>query len=232
MPDIDAVLFDAAGTLFVPRPSVGAVYAEVAAQHGVPVDPAALDAGFRAAWREREPRRFAADPTRATSDASERAWWRGTVRRTFELGGAADPGDACFGALFERFAQPDAWRVFDDVRPTLGILRGRGLRVAVVSNFDSRLHRICDGLGLTSLVDFVLPSADVGHAKPATAIFGAACARAGALPSRCLMVGDSPHGDVAGARAAGCQALVLDRSGRPSGEHAIRGLDELPRRLA
>ena len=223
----DAVLFDATGTLFAPHPTVGAVYADVAAGFGIETSAGALDAGFVAAWRERAPARFEGDAARRTSDAQEKVWWRHTVRRTFERGGAPDPGDACFEALFERFAQASSWRLFGDVQPALASLRERGLRLGVVSNFDSRLGRICDGLGLTLLLDFALASAEVGHAKPAREIFEAAVAAAGAAPERTLMVGESPDDDVTGAQAAGCQALLLDRGAPAARPGVIRSLAEL-----
>ena len=112
--------------------------------------------------------------------------------------------------------------------PALAALRARGLVVGIVSNFDSRLHGICEGLGLTERVDFVLASAEVGHAKPARAIFNAAIAAADAPPARVLMVGDSPVDDVQGARASGCQALLLDRRRSALGPNAIASLAELP----
>jgi len=202
-----AVLFDATGTLFAPWPSVGAVYGEVARAFGMDGTAEALDAGFRAAWRE-------------------------TVRRASERAGLPEPGGGCFEALFERFAEARSWRLFDDVLPTLTTLRRQGLRLGVVSNFDSRLHRICGGLGLTPLLDAVVASAEAGHAKPARAIFDAAIAGIGVPAGRCLMVGDSPDADVAGARAAGCQALLLDRSGASSRADAVHTLAVVPRLLA
>src|SRR5581483_2268722 len=49
---IQAVTFDVGGTLIKPWPSVGHVYAEVAARHGVKrLQPEALDRQFAAAWR-------------------------------------------------------------------------------------------------------------------------------------------------------------------------------------
>ena len=98
-----------------------------------------------------------------------------------------------------------------------------------MSNFDSRLLRICDGLG--PAVDAIVYSAAVGHARPARATFHAAAAAAGTVPERCLVVGDSPETDVAGGRAVGCRALLLDRHGRRSGPHVIRALTEIPRFL-
>jgi len=229
--DCDAVLLDATGTLFYPYPSVGAVYAAMAREHGYEAEAAALDAGFRAAWRERAPSRFGADPARRTSDALEKTWWRGTVRRTFEHAGLPAPNERCFEAIFGRFADPASWRLFPDALPAIAVLRQGGLRVGIVSNFDSRLKGICAGLALAGAVHFIMASAEVGFAKPARQIFDAAIQRAGASASRTLVVGDSLDEDVAGARRAGCAALLLDRERRRRGPDVIHALTELPQRL-
>ena len=223
-----AVLFDAMGTLFHPHPSVGAVYARVARRFGVDADPAALDHGFRAAWRELAPGRFGADPDRRTSDALEHDWWRGAVGRTFLHAGLEPPSRECLEAIFESFAHPDAWRVFPDVAPALAALRERGLCLGVVSNFDTRLTRICAGLGLANAFHFILPSSQAGSAKPAAAIFQRALRLAATPPHLAVMVGDSPEDDVAGAAAIGCRAILLDRQGRDQHVPAIRSLAELP----
>jgi putative hydrolase of the HAD superfamily len=221
----DAVLFDAAGTLIHPHPSVGAVYESVARERGYDADPDALERAFRIAWKERQPLRFG--PSRQTSDARDKAWWRETVRRNFELAGLPPPTDACFEAVFARFGHGKSWRVFPDVSPTLARLREAGLSVAIVSNFDSRLEHICRGLGLTDLMRAVIYSAAVGYAKPARPIYEAALAAVRTSRERALFVGDSPEEDVAGPRRAGLAALLLDRSGASDRADAIGDLCEL-----
>src|SRR5580704_6359300 len=54
LPEIRAITFDVGGTLLQPWPSVGDVYAGVAARHGVNIQPAALDQRFARAWRARK----------------------------------------------------------------------------------------------------------------------------------------------------------------------------------
>jgi putative hydrolase of the HAD superfamily len=115
---------------------------------------------------------------------------------------------------------------FDDACPVLLALRERGLRLVVVSNWDCSLEEVLAEIGLRPLVDAVVTSAEVGAAKPDRRIFEAGLAAAGCAAPEALHVGDSLENDVAGARAAGIPALLLDRSG-PSGEGAIGGLAEL-----
>src|SRR5581483_11235396 len=90
---IQAVTFDVGGTLIEPFPSVGHVYAAVAAQHGVTdLSPEALNARFRAAWAENG----AFDYTRGG--------WEALVQRTFH--GLLPGRMTFFSELYERFAEP------------------------------------------------------------------------------------------------------------------------------
>lgn len=81
-------------------------------------------------------------------------------------------------------------------------LAAAGLRLAVVSNWDIGLAQHLADLGLDTLVETVVTSAEAGAPKPAPAVFELALARLGATPARAVHVGDAPA-DEEGARAAG-----------------------------
>ena len=224
---LEAVLFDAGDTLFRVRGSVGAVYATVAARHGVVRPPADLEPTFRAAFRRMPPLGF---PDAAPADVPrlEEQWWRTVVRATFDGVHFAD-FDAFFDDLYAHFARADVWEVFPDVRPTLAALRRRGLRLAVVSNFDGRLATICRAVGLAAAFNTIVMSGCVGYAKPDPRIFRVALDRLGVAASAALHVGDSEREDVDGARAAGIAALWLRRDGAvAAGTSCIADLTTLP----
>jgi len=73
----------------------------------------------------------------------------------------------------------------------------------------------------------------VGWRKPARPIFDAVLDRLGLAPERCLFVGDDPRWDLAGPRALGMRALLIDRAGEPAlaNESPIQSLEELEGRL-
>ena len=121
------------------------------------------------------------------------------------------------------------FRPYPEVPDALARLRARGARLAVVSNWDVSLHDVLERTGLRSLVDAVVISAELGAAKPDPTIFRAALARLGAAPGDALHVGDSVEHDVAGARAAGIEAVLVARDGAeaPDGVRAVASLDEL-----
>ncbi len=62
--------------------------------------------------------------------------------------------------------------------------------MAVVSNFDTRLRDILEGLGVLDLFDAVVVSAEVGAEKPNPVIFEAACEQLGVRPEEAVHIGD------------------------------------------
>lgn len=102
---------------------------------------------------------------------------------------------------------------FPDAAPALAELRGMGLRLVCVSNWDVSLPSVLDRCGLAQSLDAVVTSAELGARKPDPAIFAAALAVAGCDPGETLHVGDTPDEDVQGARAAGIRALLIRRDG-------------------
>ena len=224
---IEAVTLDATRTLFEPR-DLGGDYSRVLARHGIDLAPAETGRFIAVVWQELS---CLADPSRdrfASAPGGSRGfWWRFLVRLC-ELAGVGPPTRFAAAELFERFAEADAYRVYDDVVPALEELRAAGLRLAVISNWDERLARVLAGLGLASYFEAIHASAVVGVEKPHRKIFETALAGLGMPAERALHVGDSALDDVEGARAVGLHALWLVRDG--AGD--LARLTELPERLA
>jgi len=112
---------------------------------------------------------------------------------------------AAFRSISRRFV------LYPDVRPTLRTLRVRGLRLAVVSNWDYDLVDRCRELGLIEQLDAVVGSATVRAEKPDPSIFDRALDRLDLSPDEVWHVGDLYLADVLGARAAGITPVLLDR---------------------
>lgn len=128
------------------------------------------------------------------------------------------------------------YRPFPGVKATLAGLKARGLRLAVLSNWDFKLQTALEEAGLLPFFDFALSSAQAGAEKPAREFFerGLALARRfqpNLKPKDCFYIGDHYEKDVLGARLAGLSPLWLVRSARDiaSGDiHEIEG-DNVPR---
>jgi putative hydrolase of the HAD superfamily len=120
---------------------------------------------------------------------------------------------------------------YPDAAPALGVVRSLGLRAAVVSNWDCSLGSVLEDLGLGGLVNTVVTSAAAGAAKPDPAIFEVALQEVRCAAENAVFVGDSPETDIAGARAAGIRAVLVDRSvtiGDTGGVETIASLEGLP----
>ncbi len=225
-----AVLFDAAGTLFRVRGSVGAAYARVAARYGVEVAPAEIEARLRTAFRSMAPLCFPGVAAAQLPD-HERRWWRHVVADAF-AGARFLDFEAFFAELFAYFAGAEAWETFADVQPTLAALQAAGIRLGIVSNFDGRLVTVCEGLHIASYFQAIVMSGRAGYAKPDPRIFAAALGRLGVTAGDTVHVGDNEVEDAQGARAAGIRAVLIQRDAvadagkRPD---SIRDLRELLR---
>jgi putative hydrolase of the HAD superfamily len=117
------------------------------------------------------------------------------------------------GALTEVLMEALRFTPFADAEPFLRSARSAGVRLFVVSNWDVSLPAVLRRVGLAPLVDGIVTSAQAGARKPAPEIFKRALALAGARASDTIHVGDSLAEDVAGARAAGIQPVLIRRDG-------------------
>ncbi|MBI2944412.1 MAG: HAD family hydrolase [Candidatus Wallbacteria bacterium] len=107
-----------------------------------------------------------------------------------------------------------AAHVFPGTHETLVVLKSRGLKLAVLSDYpvDTKLQ----ALGLADVGwDLLMSAEDVNALKPHPALFAEACARLAVDPADALHVGDRPDCDTAGARAAGMKTLLFRGEGRP-----------------
>ncbi len=162
-------------------------------------------------------------------EAGEAGFWRCFLQTVFTRAGGGPLPPGLLRVLILHFQDERHWTVYDDVFAVLEELSLRGLRLVVVSNWDSTLPALLKRLRLTTHFHAVVVSALVGRSKPAPEIFQEALRVADVRPEEALHVGDSPDDDYHGARAAGIRALLLDRANRASsGYDRIRSLAEIP----
>ncbi len=105
------------------------------------------------------------------------------------------------------------FRAYPDAATALAELRGLGMRLVCVSNWDVSLPAVLARCGLDGALDGVVTSAEAGARKPDPAIFEPALRLAGCSAPEALYVGDTPSEDVEGGRAAGIRTLLIDRDG-------------------
>lgn len=135
--------------------------------------------------------------------------------RIFGLDPAGLDGAAqAFTAVIRRWGRTDP-----AARAVTGGLAARGLRLGLVSNtpWGSPAGPWRDDLeerGLARHFAATVFCRDVGYRKPAPDMIAAALARLEVAPGDCLLVGDDPRWDLAGARRAGVDAVLVGPRGK------------------
>jgi phosphoglycolate phosphatase len=140
---------------------------------------------------------------------------------TDELDGRAEPqafarGRASFYAHYTVENGVQAI-VFDRVPEALEQLRGRGLRLACVTNKPQEFTLpLLAKMDLARHFDAVVAGDEVAEKKPHPALLLEACRRMQVKPTEVMLIGDSVN-DAQAARAAGC-GCVLVETGYNEGE--------------
>ncbi|HLO03241.1 MAG TPA: HAD family hydrolase, partial [Symbiobacteriaceae bacterium] len=141
-----------------------------------------------------------------------------------EVGGAPEAstggGGALPAAMAARFKEARrSYPLYPEIPELLTSLKARGYKLGIVTNGVPDLQRRkLDGCGLLPLFDAAVASGEIDCGKPDPGIFHHICTQLGVQPAACVMVGDNPERDVAGAMAAGMAAVWVSRNGRPRDE--------------
>ena len=231
---VETIFFDAAGTLFRVRGSVGDIYQRHAVQFGfcptVGQDAARqISQAFLVLFGEKEPMVFPGHPADAIP-ALERLWWLDLVERTFDRVGPFARVEEFFDHIYEVFRTSEVWEVEPGCEQLLSRLKDSGKKLGIVSNFDSRIGDVLEALRIRRFFDTVVISSGGPAAKPDPAIFLHALESVSTVAEASLHVGDDVEDDFEGARGAGLQALLYDPRGRFTQqipEFRIRSLAEV-----
>jgi len=216
------ILLDALGTLVALEPPAPRLRAELAERFGLAVshaqaaDAIAAEISYYRAHLDEGRDRASLEALRGRCAE--------VLRSALPDAGGIEPS-----RMVEALLASLCFTAFADARPALLAARARGQRLVVVSNWDVSLHDVLQALGLESLLDGVLTSAEVGTRKPARAMFERALTLVGGHSAQAIHVGDSLEEDVAGARAAGIEPVLIRRDGgEPApGVRTISSLAEL-----
>ena len=219
---IEAVVFDVDFTLAKPGPDLGPDgYRRLGRRFGLDLDPSRYDDARRAA--------IATLKRHPELDHDEEIWVLFTERIIQGMGGEGDTYP-CAVEMTRAWEHADHFELFDDALPVLDALRAHGLKLGLLSNTSRDLDVFVAHHGID--VDAILTSRVHGKSKPHETIFRAVLSRLGVEPAAAVMVGDSPEDDIAGARAVGMRAWLVDRDGRfPEHPDRLTDLRGLPSAL-
>lgn len=106
--------------------------------------------------------------------------------------------------------------IYDDTLPILSKLKSNGIKMAIISNttwgspaelWNEEIKRF----GLTEYVDMAIFCRDVGWRKPDSRIFEYALEKLSLKTDECIFIGDDPRWDIAGPKAIGMEAILINR---------------------
>ncbi|XP_059184507.1 haloacid dehalogenase-like hydrolase domain-containing protein 3 [Centropristis striata] len=229
------VLWDVKDTLLKVRASVGEQYCKESERVGLSLSPAEVEAAFLQAYRHHSKKY----PNYGVAQGLDgQTWWMAVVRVTFSQCGVQDPAllNTMAHNLYHNFSNAENWEVFPDSNKTLERCSSLGLKLGVVSNFDSRLEGILRVCGLLSHFSFVITSEQACVAKPSPAIFKQALQKCGVPAASVAHVGDHYVKDYIASRYVGINGFLLDRHHKHDQtdvprEHRLSSLEELLAKL-
>lgn len=220
--NIDAIFFDAGGTLVFPDPRL--TLAALAELNVTPTQEQLYLA-------ERDAKHQLDDARVHGVTGVDTRYWQLYYDRLLQVLGLDDLSvrdrlvAATRAGINWRFVRPGT-------REALERLRARH-RLAIISNSDGSIGRLLDEVGLGDLFESVTDSFHAGAEKPDTRIFRAALDSLRAPPDRSLYVGDIYSVDFSGARNAGMHALLMDPADvyQGSPHPRVTALDQIERWL-
>jgi HAD superfamily hydrolase (TIGR01509 family) len=216
-----AVFFDVDFTLIYPGPAFqGEGYRQFCAKHGIATcNPEAFGAAVASA-------------STLLEDSDDHAYDAGFfvryIRHIIEqMGGGAGPAvDACAEEIYREWAACHHFELYEDALPTLQALRGRGLKLGLISNTHRSLGSLCSHFELDALIAAAVSSCEHGFNKPHPSIFRTALKLLSVEPDEAVMVGDSYRHDIEGARTVGMRGVLLRRAGRSPVEDGYRDAEK------
>eukprot|EP00094_Tigriopus_californicus_P011427 TCALIF_11032-PA protein Name:"Similar to Uncharacterized protein C4orf29 homolog (Mus musculus)" AED:0.08 eAED:0.11 QI:77/0.5/0.33/1/1/1/3/129/655 len=196
-------------------------YQETAKEYNIVVNENDVKQAFKANWsrmNENHPH-FG-----STTHHDSTNWWMDLVHGTFEdvLGSSYQKHEIQPIALhlYNLYSTTSPFRVYPDSWEFLHRLKKvkdtSDLKVGLITNFDRRIVKVIQQLGVRPLVDFLVYSEGAQASKPDVNIFELALKKSlvsNVRPSEALHVGDDADKDYFGARQCGWHGFLLDRHG-------------------
>jgi len=190
--ELRGVLIDLDGTLMDTAPDLAAAANRMRADFGLPPLPMERIAAFVGKGAEVLVHRALTD--RLDGQASDGDFARG--RASFYAHYTAENG--LQAVVFERVPQ------------ALTQLRGKGLKVACVTNKPREFTLpLLEKMGLAPSFDAVVAGDEVAEKKPHPALLLEACRRLQLSPVQVMLIGDSVN-DAQAAHAAGCRCVLVE----------------------
>lgn len=240
---IRLVTFDAMKTLITPREAVGKIYADFAARKfQLRFDADSLNKSFLHNYRLQDQQNpcfgYYSCENSSSSSLAERQkfWWINVVKGTFSNVKSIDESqlNALSSDLYDFFGTVDPWRLNSSAKSILDFLTGKGISVAVLSNFDSRLRRILSQFGLDRYFRAFFLSGETGLAKPNEKLFKLVEKTMIVDSNEIAHIGDDFEKDYLAAKNSGWRPFLFSESSvddRADKNHILTNLCDLKSKI-
>lgn len=210
--EINTVIFDLDGTLRTSHPHGENVFLDFVVGLGAPGDES-----HRRAARQWAHQYWAASDTldedMKTFGREGQAFWINYAKRKLGAMGVTDGRAANWAKqvsehMLENYQAEDV--IAQDVVPTLETLKAEGYIVGLLTNRSNPVDEYLAETGLDQHLEFWVYSGMVEAWKPSPEIFYYTMGVAGSVGKNTVYIGDNYYADVAGARNAKIQPVLID----------------------
>lgn len=208
---LNAVFFDFGETLVAMETQKEDLFIEAASEIGLKLDSNAVKRAYECVDFLMK---FSSVAINKDSERSE--FYRRYNERLCEALGISGSFAKLWPIIAEKFNGKKKWRLAEGVMETLTGLKYRGIRLAVVANWNKSLGDLVRRLDIGHLFECIVSSQEAGVEKPDPAIFQVALKAMSLLenPGSVVYVGNEYRADIVGARSAGLMPVLLDVNNR------------------
>ncbi|CAN6624354.1 hypothetical protein TRVA0_009S03224 [Trichomonascus vanleenenianus] len=203
------ITFDGFDTLYTPLGSVARQYAKVAGDNGVSVEPDHIEANFKPAFKAVNSKY----PNYGLEHGlSIESWWKQIIEQTFH---PVKVTPKAVSAVYHHFNTAAAYHVYPDAQECLQALYHKGIPLGILSNGDPRMRPVLEDMGYMHYFDSsnIFISYETGWVKPSIEAFRNVQRKIDEESAdRLWHVGDDRMLDVEGAKKAGWNSILIDRS--------------------
>lgn len=207
------ISFDAFDTLYTPRDPIAIQYHRIGQEFGYDILVALIEKDFPVKFKKLL-NKYPNYGKYSKDIRSCDEWWLTLIVDVFNISHFLKDiqSEAFCKRLLYHFTTPDAYRVFDDVVPTLYKLKDMNIPMIVSSNSDSRTVQVLENLGLSKYFNHIYLSYDLGSSKPSQGFYDSILKRENVVSGEdCWHVGDELVKDYKAARNAGWNSVLLNR---------------------
>jgi len=205
---VKALFLDAEGTFLLFNPSLGEIYQRLWKEFGVEVLPEEASKRMRQIFK----RIFKEELQPPLNGRVCKEAWQKVFYQAFSEYQGLKVFEEVFHRAYQFFASPECVSVAPFFRDFVHEVKARGLKLAVISNWDCRLYSILEGHGLLPFFDGVFLGCEVGYLKPHQEIFLKALSHFKIQPAQALMMGDTLEDDILVPQSLGMKTFFIKGS--------------------